>query len=140
MAAILAFTSTLCFAQNAPGSTILTDKVQNGAIVDEVTADGPAAKAGISAHDVITDVEGTALQSLNQIAKALARHKPGDTMELTVARASDGAVTEVTMTLGANPGDASRAYMGLTLTGYMFFLVRPEDGTPPARRQAPPGI
>jgi C-terminal processing protease CtpA/Prc len=98
-----------------------------------VTADGPAAKAGISAHDIISAVEGTPVQSLKQIARAMARHKPGDTMALTVARASDGTITKVTMTLGTNPSDVSRAYMGLTLIGYTLLVAQGE--MTPAQRQ-----
>jgi S1-C subfamily serine protease len=138
MAVFLALSAALCFAQNTPGLTIPSTKAPEGALVDSVTADGPAAKAGISVHDIITAVEGTAVQSLNQILEALARHKPGDTMELTVARASDGSRTDVTMTLGANPRDPSRAYMGLAVLAVIFLV--PESVSPPAERQGPHGI
>ena len=132
-------TATVCFAQNTTELVIRTDTAQKGAIVAEVTADGPAAKAGISAYDIVTAVEGTAVRSPLQILEALARHKPGDTMKLTVARASDGSLTEVTITLGASPRNPSQPYMGLTFDlGYI--LLMPEDGMPPAQKEAPPGI
>ena len=58
MAAVL-FTAALSFAQGAPGRR--TTRLPKGAVVDEVIAGGPAARAGISAHDVITAVEGTSV-------------------------------------------------------------------------------
>ena len=140
MVVFLAFTAALCFAQDAPGATTPSDNARPGALVDKVNANGPAAKAGIAVHDVITAVEGTTVQSLVQIAQALARHKPGDSMEFTISRASDGTVANVTMILGASPDDASRAYMGLTLVGYMLLLVPPEQQATPAPAQTLPGI
>jgi S1-C subfamily serine protease len=116
---------------------MLANKAQTGATVEDVTAGGPAAKAGIAAHDIITGVEGAPLQSLMQIVEALARHKPGDSMELTIIRAADGTSTEVTMTLGANPNDASQPYMGLTIVGYLILV--PDNRMTP-EQQAPPAI
>jgi S1-C subfamily serine protease len=110
----VALTASLCFAQDTPELTIPTDKAQTGAMVDGVTAGGPAATAGILPHDTITAVEGTPVQSLRQILEALVQHNPGDTMGLTVVRASDGTTTEVTMVLATNPIDPSQPYMGLT--------------------------
>ena len=135
--AFLAFTTSLCFAQNSPESVVQTDK-DYGVMVDGVTAGGPAAKARISTHDIIAAIEGSPVRSLEQIVEALARHKPGDTMEVTVLRASDGAMKKVQMTLGANPIDPSQPYMGLTVTvGYM--LLVPEGEIPPVQRRPPPG-
>jgi putative serine protease PepD len=127
----------VCFAQSTCGTTI-SDKAETGELVDQVIADGPAAKAGISIHDIITDIEGTAVRSPRQIVEALARHKPGDPMELTVVRASNGARTEITMTLGANPRDPSQPYMGLAVLA--FVLLVPESESPPAGNNESPGI
>ena len=127
------------FSQGTPVQVTAPDKQRpNGAMVGEVTADGPAAKAGIAPRDVITAVEGQSVRTLNQIAEAILRHKPGDTMKLTIARASDGATAEVTMTLGANPKNASVAYMGLTLVGVMWVI--PEWERAPSQPQSPGGI
>ena len=134
----LALAAPPSFALNTPAQTLLTDETPRGAVVDTVTPDGPAAKAGISAHDIIVAIEGTPVQSMKQIIDDLARHKPGDTMELTLARASDGARTEVTMTLGANPRDASRPYMGLSVI--VFMLLVPEGEPMPSEERGPPGI
>jgi hypothetical protein len=49
-------------------------------------------------------------------------------------------ITDVTLTLGADPTDASRPYMGLTLVGYLFFFIPPQGGTPPAHTEQQPGV
>ena len=134
-AIFLAFTAALGFGQ---GARTFPDEAPQGALVDEVTADGPAAEAGISAHDIITAIDGTAIRSVKQIIEALERHQPGDTMEMTVARATDGTTAEVNLTLGANPRDASVPYMGLSVISYM--LLVPEAANTPSEQHAAPGI
>ncbi len=135
-AALLALTAGLGFAQDAEPRPPNDGNLPPGALVDEVTAGGPAAKAGISARDVITEIEGTELRSVNQIIETLMRHKPGDDMKLTVVKASDGTRAEVTLTLGANPRDQSVPYMGLFVTSYVR-LPPPQIPTPPGRQSVP---
>ncbi|GAA4218021.1 S1C family serine protease [Actinocatenispora rupis] len=69
-----------------------------GALVVSVTANGPAAKAGIRAGDVITNVGGTQVTDVTDLTTALAAHKPGDTVEVTVDR--NGSSQKVQVTLG----------------------------------------
>jgi membrane-associated protease RseP (regulator of RpoE activity) len=56
-----------------------------GVLVTSVTADGPAAKAGIKAGDVITVIDGEAVDSPGDIARAINRKKDGD-VTLTIVR------------------------------------------------------
>jgi S1-C subfamily serine protease len=93
-----------------------------GALVDKVAADGPAAKAGIAVNDVVTAMDGTPVQSMLQVGALLARCKPGDTLAVTLTRASDGVSVEVDVTVGASPRDASRPYLGLTFFGWVQFM------------------
>ena len=131
--ALLAFGGGSLFAQGVPVQAVAPDpQPPKGAIVGDVTA-----KAGIARLDVITAIEGQAVLTLNQVAEAVLRHKPGDTMKLTIARASDNTTSEVTMTLGTNPKNASIAYMGMVLEGVL--LIVPERDKTPAQ-QAPRGI
>lgn len=134
IAGFLALTTTLCFAQASPAPTGNTDKDQAGVMIDGVAAGGPAAKAGVSVHDIIVAVDGTPVHSLQPILQALEKHKPGDPMQLTIARWPKGTLTSVTMTLGANPIEPSQAYMGLSVTvGYM--LLVPGGKIPPTQGQ-----
>lgn len=56
-----------------------------GVLVTAVAQDGPAAKAGIKAGDVITAVDGEAVDSPGEISRAINRKKDGD-VTLTVIR------------------------------------------------------
>lgn len=56
-----------------------------GVLVTSVTADGPAAKAGLKAGDVITAVDGEAIDSPGDISRVINRKKDGD-VSLTIVR------------------------------------------------------
>lgn len=58
----------------------------NGIGVDRVTSNGPAAKAGIRAGDIIIKVDGTQITSFAQLQDILKQHKIGDTITVTVWR------------------------------------------------------
>ncbi len=92
-----------------PGTT-------GGALVVEVAADSPAAKAGIQARDLVTRIEGTEVTGPRQLVDAVSAHKPGDTLALTLVRSPDGKPTEVTVTLGKSPDDATRAWLGVSVS------------------------
>lgn len=59
--------------------------VQDGVLVTAVTADSPAAKAGIRAGDVITSVDGEKVQGSGDLSRAINKKKEGD-VTLTVIR------------------------------------------------------
>ena len=56
-----------------------------GALVTSVTEDGPAAKAGVRAGDVITAVDGEAVDSPGDISRVINRKKEGE-VTLTIIR------------------------------------------------------
>jgi S1-C subfamily serine protease len=87
-----------------------------GALVAEVTPDGPADEAGINAGDqrlrfqgspvtaggdVIVSVDGQEIVSESDLAEAVSEHAPGDTVSLEVLR--DGNVEELEIELGERP-------------------------------------
>jgi len=72
-----------------------------GAQVAEATADGPAAQAGITAGDIVTEVDGDAVQSPDDVAQAIADNKPGDRVSVTVQRG--GSEQQIEVTLGTRP-------------------------------------
>jgi len=118
-----------------------------GVLVAEVAQDGPASKAGIEARDIITKIQGVAVTNPREIFDAVAAHKPGDTLSVTVRHAGDDKDADVAVTLGANPNDATKAYMGVTTRSLMEMSVPGPggpDGTPGQHMtkpgNPPPGI
>jgi S1-C subfamily serine protease len=81
-----------------------------GAVVVEVNEDGPAAAAELKSGDVITAIDGTEIESFEQIVRAVPAFSPGDEVQLTVNR--DGEEIAVTVTLGAHPDDEEKAFLG----------------------------
>jgi putative serine protease PepD len=73
----------------------------SGAIVSDLVAGGPAAKAGVQPGDKIVAVDGRPITSSDDVSAAVAAHKPGDQAKLTVARNGDRRT--LTVTLGTRP-------------------------------------
>ncbi|MFJ9425518.1 S1C family serine protease [Streptomyces sp. NPDC101249] len=67
-----------------------------------VTEDGPGARAGIEPGDVITEVDGRAVHTGEELIVKTRAHRPGDHLELTVVRA--GKERTVTLVLGSSHG------------------------------------
>jgi putative serine protease PepD len=84
------------------GVSISPDLFVSGALVVAVTPGGPAAAAGIAPEDVITAVDGTQVQSSDDLSTALAADQPGQKVTLTVQH-PDGSTSQVSVTLGELP-------------------------------------
>ena len=78
-----------------------------GALVAEAQDDGPAKKAGVSAGDVITAVNGTEVASPKELARVIAGLTPGKSVDLTVWRKGKSEVVKVD--LGELPGAEKQA-------------------------------
>ena len=75
-----------------------------GAYVREVSDGFCAKKAGIQPKDIITELGGYTVTSLNTLSQALLHFVPGDTITVKVWRS--GLVLEMTVVLDQNPGIA----------------------------------
>ncbi len=80
----------------------VTDNGGNGARVQRVVGSGPAAAAGISPGDVITSVNGVAINGATAMTDVLVPHHPGDTIAVTV-RSTSGEVRTQNITLTDGP-------------------------------------
>ena len=69
-----------------------------GALVVEVRLGGPGADAGLLKGDRITAIDGKPVPGFAELAQAIRRHRPGETVVLTVVRASK--TIRVTVKLG----------------------------------------
>ena len=75
----------------------LNIKSTNGVLIAKVVADGPAARAGIQANDVIVAVNGKAVNSAGAFIGELAAKKVGESVELSVIRNSQTVKIRVTL-------------------------------------------
>ena len=73
-------------------------------VPDAIVADSPAADAGLKAEDIITAIDGQAIDREHPLDLVLLTHAPGDTVTLTVLR--DGASQSIEVTLGTRPADS----------------------------------
>jgi len=73
-----------------------------GVLVTSVTEDGPAAKAGLRAGDVIIAVEGEKVEATGDISRAIGRKKDGD-VTLTIVRNKREQTLRVTPKEGPTP-------------------------------------
>jgi putative serine protease PepD len=86
-------------------STSTVSTTTAGALVQEVTAGGPADDAGLRAGDIVTALGSTAIKGPNDLVAAIARHKPGDRVDVSVRRGSQ--TLKLSATLGTQPTQAS---------------------------------
>jgi serine protease Do len=82
-----------------------------GVLVTSVTEDGPAAKAGVRAGDVITAVDGEAIDSPGDISRVINRKKEGD-IALTVIRNKSQQTIHVTPREGGFSGGMGQPQAG----------------------------
>jgi len=82
-----------------------------GVLVTSVTENGPAAKAGVRAGDVITAVDGEAVDSPGDISRVINRKKEGD-VTLTVVRNKSQQTIQVTPSEGGFSGGMGRPTVG----------------------------
>jgi hypothetical protein len=66
-----------------------------------VAADGPAAKAGLEAGDVLLEIDGRSIRSSEKAAGILKQHRPGETVHAKVRR--KGRILDVRLQLASWP-------------------------------------
>ncbi len=69
----------------------------DGVVVIHVPSSSPAAQAGLKRGDVITEVDGQTLEGDSALALVISKHKPGDSVKLTVLRGGRTVSMEVTL-------------------------------------------
>jgi len=96
--------------------------VTEGVLVQSVTPDGPADKAGIEGGhttatiegeevslggDIITEIDGHKISEMNEVIEVVNSKQPGDEVELTVIR--EGRTKKADVTLGDRPASVEEA-------------------------------
>ena len=72
-----------------------------GVLVTDVTADTPAAKAGIARGDIVVSVDGTEVDTPRDLTRLIATEAPGAEVKLNLLRA--GKSVDATVTLASRP-------------------------------------
>lgn len=114
--------------QDNPGFRQVRPRFRNtgteGALISDVTANSPAAAAGLQQGDIITAVGRQAVDSSHPLDQLIGQHKPGDSVALQVSR--NGQSQTFNVTLGTNPSKASQPYLGVT-----FMSLTPSSSPTP---------
>ena len=71
--------------------------VDSGACIVEVTADSPAARAGLQANDVIVSLDSQPITSAEDLTTAMRSHESGDTVSITFYRGDQQKTTTATL-------------------------------------------
>jgi putative serine protease PepD len=74
---------------------------RDGALIQEVAPDSPASRAGLRAGDLVTRIDGQAVETYSELVARIRAHKPGDRVTLTVVRG--GQETTISATLTERP-------------------------------------
>lgn len=81
----------------------ILNEVPQGAFIQEVLEGGPAEKSGVKEGDIITKINGKAVDNEDKIAEAVASSSIGSRMELEIWR--DGKTLQLTANLEELPGE-----------------------------------
>jgi putative serine protease PepD len=79
-------------------------ELDHGALVTEVAPGSAADDAGVEVGDVITEVDGKAIDSSSDVRSEIVGHKPGDKITITVVRKGDEKTLHATL---GQRGDAT---------------------------------
>ena len=89
-------------APGSPGNVYLgiqgETSDQGGAILTEITPEGPAQKAGLEPSDIVKSLAGKPIANLEALVAAIRESKPGDKAKITVLRGAESKELEVTFT------------------------------------------
>lgn len=65
---------------------VSTEKVEEGALIESITKESGAEKAGLKENDIITKVGETKISNPDELTVAIKKHKPGDKVSITYLR------------------------------------------------------
>jgi S1-C subfamily serine protease len=124
--------------------------VTEGALVEDVLEDSPAAEAGLEVGDVITAVNGEAVNAATTLRERISLYDGGDEVTLSVLRG--GETLDISVTLGDFPGmggmfpfmegmPGMRGFrFGMPGEGGMFQFEIPAPDAAPEVVPADPGV
>jgi len=103
-------------ASELPGrqmGDVFIEAISAGAEITKVVPGSPAEAAGLQVGDVIVSVNDDQVGPTADLADLIQQLGPGETVSLTVSSGADEDPREITVTLGENPDDPEKAYLGV---------------------------
>jgi membrane-associated protease RseP (regulator of RpoE activity) len=101
----------------------LSLREERGALIAEVSEDGPAAEAGLLKDDVIVEFNGEAVESISELSRMVRETPAGRTVAVGVVR--DGQPREMSVELGERPGVV---WLGPDVDRRQGVFIAPGDG------------
>ena len=108
----------------------------SGAVVLSVVAGSPAAKAGLVQGDVIVNIDGTAINSSEDLQKLVQNAKPGQTVTITYYVGDSKRTTTATLGNQARPSSSSRRAGARTRSAGEGSPASGTPGRPAGRRSS----
>jgi S1-C subfamily serine protease len=150
-ALIMAVVPALCRAQESDtpsrsGAPFLGIRAEStgqnaqheGAVVRDITANSPAAKAGLRRGDIVTKVGDKEVKDFEDLLNALSQHRPGQKVNIEVMR--NGQTKELSVALGQHPRGQFQEEEQRGAPGYYgrrrqtaFLGIQTEELTPEVR-------
>jgi serine protease Do len=87
---------------------VVTEEIEGGVKVTELTDESAAKKAGIKEGDIITKINDTKIEDPDQLSETVRKHKPGEKVTVTVLR--DKKEQKITTELGKWKGVSAFSY------------------------------
>src|SRR6186713_2831644 len=113
---------------------VVTEEVEGGVKVTELTDESAAKKAGIKEGDIITKIGDTKIEDPDQLSETVRKHKPGEKVTVTVLR--DKKEQKITTELGKWKGVSAFSYG----PGQNFKMEMPDYEIFAPRVQATPRV
>src|SRR4030095_12261272 len=115
---------------------VVTEEVEGGVKVTELTDESAAKKAGIKEGDIITKIGDTKIEDPDQLSETVRKHKPGEKVTVTVLR--DKKEQKITTELGKWKGVSAFGFQpgqnySMHMPDYNELLVPKVQGTPRVR-------
>ena len=107
---------------------VLTEKNEKGAIIKEIMKGTPAEKAGLKADDIITAINGVAINSAEELTQEVGKYMPDTKINITYLRNQQ--TENTTAILATNNRAATRNYQFIDTLVFnmddMFKMLPPE--------------
>jgi serine protease Do len=107
---------------------VFTEKNENGAIIKEIMKGTPAEKAGLKADDIITAINGVAINSAEELTQEVGKYKPDTKITITYLRNQQ--TENTTAILATNNREANRNYQFIDTMVFnmddMFKMLPPD--------------